>query len=497
MKCQVDINDLHFTYDTLQKPLFNGVSISFSTGWTSICGSNGCGKSTLLALIAEQLQPDAGVIQRNGTLAMVSQSTEKAPSGLNEFRVDYRAAAIRLREGLSIHDDWFDRWQSLSIGERKRLQLASTLASEPDILLIDEPTNHLDSTTKQLILAALQQYRGVGILISHDRLLLNELCQRTAFLDGGDLELIGLPYDAAKEQWQQQLDYAVGQKIQLKKKAAKLSRSVQKQNQRIQKGAAKLSKRTLAKKDHDAKEKINLAKLTGADLADSRKKQVLQHKLDRLGQKIDDMHVKKNYDLGVFFQKPPRVRPIHFPAAVHDFGYLSIKVPDVYLDAGDKIVISGDNGVGKSTLLSFWQSSLNQSYAYAPQEFSSSEAKQLSDELLAINKEDRGRIMTLVSCFGSDPKTLIQGAVPSPGVWQKIMIALAIVKAVPVLILDEPTNHMDLPAIEVLEEAIGKYQGIMICVSHDQGFIDKLCKKNLRLSKNQSITTADFLAGLS
>ena len=102
--------------------------------------------------------------------------------------------------------------------------------------------------------------------------------------------------------------------------------------------------------------------------------------------------------------------------------------------------------------------------------------------------------MTLVSCFGSDPKTMAAGSQPSPGVWQKLMIAISIVNGAPILFLDEPTNHMDLRAIEILEEALGLYQGILVVISHDRSFIESICNQELRLKKTNEKTICSFLS---
>ncbi|MFK7824519.1 MAG: ATP-binding cassette domain-containing protein [Oligoflexales bacterium] len=176
MSSFIKLQNLHFSYDNLSAELIAGISVGFHHGWTSLCGPNGCGKTTLLKLISGELKPNSGSIAAQGSIVAIPQSTEFAPSGLHGFRLDYQKSAIKLRNHLKIGDDWYERWPSLSIGERKRLQIAVALASNPDVLLVDEPTNHVDAETKQVILEALNNFRGVGVIISHDRLLLNELC---------------------------------------------------------------------------------------------------------------------------------------------------------------------------------------------------------------------------------------------------------------------------------------------------------------------------------
>ena len=103
----------------------------------------------------------------------------------------------------------------------------------------------------------------------------------------------------------------------------------------------------------------------------------------------------------------------------------------------------------------------------------------------------KGKIFTLVSCLGSDPKSLAEGGLPSPGVWQKLVIGKSIVAGVPFLFLDEPTNHMDLSAIEALEEALSLYQGTLVIISHDRTFLNKVCHREFVLKKQNQTVTID------
>lgn len=492
MSSFIKLNKISFSFDNHSSNLFSNVSVSFHTGWTSICGPNGCGKTSLLKLIEGKLKPNSGLLDVCGKLVSVPQSTTSKPSHLDNFLFDYSKRAIKIREQLNLDDSWHERWETLSIGERKRLQIALALAQNPDILLIDEPTNHIDASTKKIIFTSLKAFRGIGILISHDRLLLNHLCYETCFLESSSLKYFSAPYDTAKSELSSEIKSKTEHKEKLKKEEKRINRAIQEQVEKIAKGKKKLSKRNLSTKDHDAKDKINLAKLTGAGLSDSRKKKVLSDRKNRLESRSQAISLKKTYDLGVFFQKTPRVNSLFFPEKLYDLKYLAIEQEEVRLSKGDKIALTGDNGSGKSTLLTKWLEIIPDEYTYAPQEFSSEETQRLTDRLLRLDKEIRGKIFTLVSCFGSDPKSLVAGSLPSPGVWQKIIIAEAIVKKSSILVLDEPTNHMDLDAIEILEEALGLFQGILICISHDESFIKKLCNLKLHLVKKSNKTKANL-----
>lgn len=479
----VQIKDLVFGYQMAKQPLFSGLTGTFYQGWLSICGPNGCGKTTLLKLLGGMLLPQKGSISLRGTMAYVPQMTQEPPARMVDFMADYSQIAIRLRSDLGIDEDWIYRWDTLSIGERKKLQLADALAMRPEVLLIDEPTNHVDRETRREILAALKSYRGIGVLVSHDRLLLNELCDHTAFLDSGHLQVFATPYDTARHEWQQLNQNQALRRERLKGQSQKLARSIQKQSERINQGAAKLSKKGISSKDHDAKEKINLAKVTGADKSDSRKKHALEGRRQRLEAKIGQMSFKKNYDLGVFFGEPQKIKPVYIPEGQIKQDYLTVSHPNIVLNPGDKLAIRGANGAGKTTMLTAWLEMLTQPFQFAPQELPEQRASALWKELNDLPSEQKGKIMTLMSCLGSDPKGINEYGLPSPGVWQKIMIAMAIVNSVPLLVLDEPTNHMDLPAVELLEDALARFQGVLIFISHDDEFVASLATVTLTLRK--------------
>lgn len=484
MASYLHFQGLEFSYPKATQLVIDGLTGTFNQGWSSICGVNGCGKTTLLNLLAGVLEPQTGSVSYRGKVVLVAQTTLQPPAGLADFTQDFDRLAIQLRTDLSISEDWYPRWESLSIGERKKLQLADALAKIPDILLVDEPTNHLDAQARLEVLAALQCYRGIGVLVSHDRLLLNQLCENTGFLDQGRLQIFAAPYDVAQREWQQLHQNAADRREYLKGQRKKLSQSIRKQSEKIDQGEAKLSKKGVARKDHDAKAKINLARLTGVDKSDSRKKHTLEGRRHRLDAEITGLNVKKNYDLGVLFGKLHQAKPVHISAGTIKRDYLTLCHPSISLNPGDKLAIGGPNGAGKTTMLTAWLRHLSQPYLFAPQELSQQQIDKLWKELRELEPKVKGKVMTLISCFGSNPKAINEEGLPSPGVWQKIMIAQAIVQAIPVLILDEPTNHMDLPAIEALEEALSRYEGILMFISHDEDFVAKLATATITVQKH-------------
>jgi len=131
--------DVCFTHSDAGEPLFENVSLQFDAGWTGLVGTNGSGKTTLLRLAAGELEPDAGHVLRKGRAAFCRQRTDFRPDGWETFSAAVDADAALLKGVLGIRPNWWDRWETLSHGERKRAQIAVALWEEPEILLVDEP----------------------------------------------------------------------------------------------------------------------------------------------------------------------------------------------------------------------------------------------------------------------------------------------------------------------------------------------------------------------
>jgi macrolide transport system ATP-binding/permease protein len=187
-----------FAYDGSPREIVCDLTTHFPRGWTGVVGANGIGKTTVLQLACGLVVPTEGLVRGNGLAIYCPQRTDVAPAGLVQFTDDYSPQAIVLRRGLGIRDGWSARWQSLSHGERKRAQLATALWQRPDVLAIDEPTNHLDKEARRGVEQTLRVFAGVGILVSHDRALLDALCHQCLFLEQGTATMCpgGIPLAA-------------------------------------------------------------------------------------------------------------------------------------------------------------------------------------------------------------------------------------------------------------------------------------------------------------
>jgi len=416
------------------------------------------------------------MIKGNELLYYCAQSTEYAPADLDDFMMTYTSDAFKTRELLHIDEGWIGLWDTLSHGERKRLQLGCALFSDCDVLMVDEPSNHLDETSQEIVFNALKNFKGIGILVSHDRRLLDELCQHTMILKAGEISHYKSSFSIAMQAHRQKDAHLRNTKEAQDNTLKKLKKTMQQQQEKVDKSTARLSKKGLSSGDNAKKEKINLAILTGKDKNDGQLLKRTQTQHDQLSKK--SVKVTKEYTTGISFDLSQQKH--YFPVIINEgvltLGEKSLRFPRLSIEAEDRIGIRGVNGAGKSSFLSHLLSDLSfrGEFLYIPQEISDEESETLFSYVSGLGDEEKGELFTLIQRLASDPKRLLQSSVPSPGEIRKLLIALGLLKKPSLIILDEPSNHMDLISIEALETALDAYCGALLIISHDRVFLDKL-----------------------
>lgn len=486
------INDVSFSYPEAIEALFNQVNIAFYTGWTGIVGSNGSGKSTLLHLISGILQNDTGNIQIPGPIQVVEQRTDNPPSHLLHLAEGRHDQIWVWRSRLGIQADWFQRWHTLSHGERKRLQIAVALSQEPDVLILDEPDNHLDMVSRDILLTALQDYHGVGLIVSHDRHLLDTLCSHTLFLGRSQPDMRTGGYTAAKqERDREQLAYQ-RQRDTLCREEKKLRKELRSRSEEQDRTAGKRSRRHLASGDRDGKARVGLAIYSGKDKKAGRLKQVMADRVAGVQEKLSSIQVPKQYNSGIQLEGKDSRYPLlidetagRFPAT----DALTISWPDLQLEFGQRIALTGPNGSGKTLLLKYLleRNRLPRSeILYMPQEIPLAEGSRLISALDDLNPQEKGHALTLVSHLGSDPEGLLQGQVISPGESRKLLLALGMSRKCSLLVLDEPTNHLDILAVTSLEKALLEWSGGILLVSHDRELVGNLAETVWNLEREST-----------
>src|SRR6266508_265074 len=462
----IQLKDIRLTFGGT--PLLSGVELSVSSG-ERVCliGRNGSGKSTLLKIAAGLVESDGGsrFVQPGATVRYLPQEPDLsgAPStlayveaGLGPGDDRHRARALLGELGLTGEEDP----ARLSGGEARRAAIARVLAPAPDILLLDEPTNHLDLPTIEWLERELAARRAALVMISHDRRFLANLSRSTVWLDRGQTRRIERGF-AAFEAWRDEV-LAEDERDQ-----RKLDRKIVAEKHWLRYGVTARRKRNIrrlgalqalreARRSYRAA--AGKATLTAA-AADQSGTLVIE--ADRIG---------KSYE----------GRPI-----VSDFS--------IRIQRGDRIGIVGPNGSGETTLIDpitggpapatgAVRLGANLAIATLDQHRESLDPTATVAEALTGGRGDTVMI-------GGQPRHVVgfmkdflfapeQARTPlgvlSGGERGRIMLARALAKRSNVLVLDEPTNDLDLETLDVLEEMLGDYAGTVILISHDRDFLDRV-----------------------
>jgi len=450
-------------------PLLQGAGLSVSPGERlALVGRNGSGKSTLLRIAAGELEAEGGTrfLQPGSTMRYLPQEPDLSAhrtvedyvmSGLGPSDDPYRARA--LMDGLGLTGQ--EGTERLSGGEARRAALARALAPEPDILLLDEPTNHLDLPAIEWLEGALASLRGALVLISHDRRFLSRLSRATLWLDRGITRRLDRGFEAFEAWREEQLE-------QEEQAAHKLGRQIVREEHWLRHGVSGRRKRNMRRVGElqalrqARRERI---KPTGTVLMQAAE-------ASSSGQLVITAE-------GV--QKSWGDTPI-----LRDFSTRIIK--------GDRIGIVGANGAGKTTLLNILIGKLPPDSGTV--KLGSNIAMATLDQLRATLDPIRTLADTLTDGNGDQvwvagkPRHVIgymqdflfipeQARTPvgklSGGERGRLLLARALAAPSNLLVLDEPTNDLDLETLDLLEEMLADYAGTVLLVSHDRDFLDRVC----------------------
>lgn len=475
-----------FLYSGSHEPIFTDLSFTLPRGWTGIIGANGAGKSTLLRVALGELQATCGHVQAPPGV-YCSQRTDHAPEGLQTLLEAPYTEAQRLKRILGLQRDWATRWETLSHGERKRAQLGVALFLRPEVLAVDEPTNHLDGETRACVAQALAQFQGLGLLVSHDRELLDRLCEHCLFLEAQRAILRPGSYSQGAEAQAREALAQQREREKLDREVRGLRAELQTRREQTAKSERQRSKRGLAKHDHDAKTRIDAARCT--DSGSGARLRQLEGRFRQSLEQRESLEVRRSFALGIQLpgEPSPKRHLLSIPESTLPLGpERSLVLPALVIHPEDRIGLSGPNGSGKSTLIRTILQHLEMAedrLAYIPQEIDASRSRELLQAFKELNPEQRGQALSLVRRLGSDPARLLQSEEPSPGELRKLLLATRVQQVPQLIILDEPTNHMDLPTVICLEEALAECRAALILVSHDAPFLDRLTNRRWHIEK--------------
>jgi ATPase subunit of ABC transporter with duplicated ATPase domains len=456
-------------------PVLTDVSFVLTAGFHGLVGANGAGKTTLLRVLAGELAPHEGTVRvqpPGATIAYCPQDIDAITDDIQSLAGAYDGPALALRGRLRLEEDQLERWSTLSPGERKRWQIAAALVREPEILLLDEPTNHLDGEARERLLSTLGRYRGVAILVSHDREVLERLPRTTLRVHSSRVSVYPGRYSQARAEWEQ--ERRGQEEAHLRARAA--VRAVERRLDAVRRTQEAASRATSArarmkdKNDNDARSMGAKVVAGWADARAGRTVQVVREELARTRSAVPGIERDRTVGGKVFasFQRAPNAVLFHLDApAVRAPGSDHVVLRDVRVTIGrqDRIRITGANGAGKTTLLEALVRSRRGGEAdgrvlYLPQELGAEAIQELTADLRTLGDEERGRVLSVFAALGSDPERLVAARRPdaraalSPGEARKLALATGLGRHVWALVLDEPTNHLDLPTIERLERAL-------------------------------------------
>ncbi|HLP07158.1 MAG TPA: ATP-binding cassette domain-containing protein [Opitutaceae bacterium] len=489
---QLILQSVEFAHPGMTAPLFTELTVQFPSGWTGIVGPNGAGKTTLLRVATGELAAQSGTVQRQGLALYVAQRTDEPPEFFEDFIWAPDAAVLKAR--LRVSEDWPERWATLSHGERKRAQIAVALWREPAVLALDEPSNHIDAEARRLLRGALEDFGGIGLLVSHDRTLLDGLCSQCLLLDPPSAVLRPGGVTEALEQQEREETFVQGANDALRRAANRLQAEAQRRRVIADQKAAAArgsKQKKIPANDHDGRAMRNLAKLTGKDAYAGKMAAQMKQRAGKVAAQRAEFAVKKRYETGIWVDGAsfmPRDFLLRLPAGELPLGGGRVlRFPDLAIGGTSRIALKGANGLGKSTLVRFLLGRLQlpqEKVVTVPQEISAEESRALLEAIKRLPDEECGRVMTTISRLGSRPARLLESALPSPGEVRKLLLALGIVRGPNLIVMDEPTNHMDLPGILCLEEALTDCPCAMLLVSHDEAFLDKITETDWRLTRD-------------
>lgn len=496
------------------KPLFENISVKFGDGNRyGLIGANGCGKSTYMKILAGVLEPSAGNIsldnhermaflrqdqfayedqrvldvvmmgheqmwkanvEKNAIYAnleateddyMRAAELEAVFAEYDGYTAEARAGELLLGVGIPI-EQHNGPMSAVAPGWKLRVLLVQALFANPDILLLDEPTNNLDINTIRWLEDVLNNRSCTMIIISHDRHFLNQVCTHTCDMDYGKLTVYPGNYD-------DYMEASTAARAQQAKDNAKAKQQIADLQDFVRRFSANASK---------------------AKQATSRAKQI-----DKI--KIEEFKPSSRQYPFIRFEFDDREKlhrnAVELKQLSHGFDHLLFNNVNMIFEAGEKVAIIGENGIGKTTFLRClagdltpkhgevkWAEKAKLGYFAQDHEYEFDQGEDLFEWMSKFTQQgdDDQTVRSMLGRLlfsGEDTKKSVK--VLSGGEKGRMLYGKLMLARTNVLLMDEPTNHMDMESIEALNTALDKYKGTLFFVSHDREFVSSIATRILEI----------------
>jgi len=452
--------------------LFDGVDLALDAGVRAcLVGRNGAGKSTLLRILDGQIEPDGGerTVTPGARISLVPQEPEIGGETLLDHATAGGAPGHQAKAALEAFGlDPAKSTQGLSGGEIRRTALARAFAEAPDVLLLDEPTNHLDILAIETLEDELARSRAAALIVSHDRAFLERVTKRSFWLEYRQVKRLDQGF-AGFDEW---ADKIVAQEAE---EARRLDRQIEREQHWMARGVT----------GRRARNEGRRRRLDAMRLA----------KADRLRE------LRGGLSMGAAAAAPSGQRVAEAKGLSKAFGArVILKGFSTRILRGDRVAVVGPNGAGKTTLVKLLLGEIipdagsvklgtNLGVAYIDQARSVLAPEMTLKDVLTPHGGDqvmvRGQPRHVVSyakdfLFGEgqlrQPVRSLSG-----GERNRLLLARALAQPSNVMVLDEPTNDLDMETLDVLEDLLADYDGTLILVSHDRDFIDRLATSTIGL----------------
>jgi ATP-binding cassette, subfamily F, member 3 len=472
------------------KTLFRDLDLTINTNdRIGMVGHNGSGKSTLLSILEGTEPPDAGDISRNKALHLEAVEQFISPSLLDLTLIEalvsklpdeetiksrYKAEQLLTQMGFSDQEHGF-RVADLSGGQKNRLMFARAIIGEPNVILFDEPTNHLDLSTLLIFEDHLKSMRAAFLLISHDREFLDSVTNRTVFLRDERIYNFNMPYSKARDALDEQDITAQQAREQEEKNINRLETSAH----RLAVWGKVYDNAKLSKKAKTMENRIERLKEVQTFVS---RGSGLNLTIDVSGTQANRMlHIEKQ-DIAA-----PNGKPL-------------FHIEDLMIRPGERVALLGHNGVGKTTLINLIMSKYQHNKNGDAVKFNPQCDIGYYDQELQLLNPALGLMETLrENCDGPDSghkPALIKAGFPfkdldkkvgvlSGGEKSRIMFLIIKLNRPNFLILDEPTNHIDIQGKEELEKQILESNATVLITSHDRRFVDNIAEHFVLISDGQ------------